>query len=139
VKETATPAVCSKITEKSGDEMQSEAEKMLAPIWCEVSEDVPDEVKDRLRTLLIENRAVFSLNDWDLGFTDALQHEIDTGDETPVRQPLTLPPVIDEQVKLMLQQGLIERSTSAWGRNVVNLLWSQRRTKLLASAWTIVT
>lgn len=139
VKETATPAVCSKITEKSGDEMQSEAEKMLAPLWCEVSEDVPDEVKDRLRTLLIETRAVFSLNDWDLGFTDALQHEIDTGDETPVRQPLTLPPVIDEQVKLMLQQGLIERSTSAWGRNVVNLLWSQRRTKFLASAWTIVT
>lgn len=58
---------------------------------------------------LFWNIDLLSLYEWDLRFTSVLQHEIDTGTEAPVRQPLRrqpliVPLVIDEQVELMLQQ-----------------------------------
>lgn len=117
---TSQPYRCAAVTELSTEEIHS----VLKPLWTEISEDVPDEARERLKQILLENRSAFSLHEWDLGFTSVLQHEIDTGSETPVRQPLrrqplTLLPVIDEQVELMLQQGLIEPSSSAWSSNVV--------------------
>jgi len=80
--------------------------------------------RSALKELILENSQAFSLHDGDIGFTDIIQHEIDTGDERPVRQPLrrqplSLLPVIDEQVNQMLQQGIIEPSRSAWASNVV--------------------
>ena len=96
----------------------------LEPLWTNVAEDVPEETRDRLRTILLEHSRAFSLNEWDLGFTDLVQHEIDTGNEAPVRQalrrqPLTMLPIIDQQVNEMLRQNLIEDSCSAWASNVV--------------------
>src|SRR6218665_1128174 len=99
---------CAAVTEVFVTYGTTEIEDVLAPLWTEVAEDVPHSVRDRLRQLVLDNRTAFSLDEWDLGFTDVLQHEVDTGDETPVRQPLrrqplSLLPVIDEQVQLMFQ------------------------------------
>lgn len=101
-----------------------EVETVLSPLWTNVAEDVPEECQNRLRGLLMKYRAAFSLNEWDLGYTDLVQHVIETGQELPVRQalrrqPLVLLPVIDEQVESMLAQGLIEPSVSPWSSNVV--------------------
>lgn len=105
-------------------ETTTEAEVVLAPLWTDVAEDVPTEMRQRLKALILEHHKAFSLNEWDLGYTNILQHEIETGTEVPVRQPLrrqplTLLPFIDEQVDMMLQQNLIEPSSSAWASNVV--------------------
>jgi len=64
------------------------------------------------------------LSEWDNGYTEVVRHEIDTGNEAPVRQslrrqPFVLLPEIDAQVELMLQQGIIEPSMSEWASNVV--------------------
>src|SRR6218665_637613 len=101
-----------------------DAEAVLEPLWRNIAEDVPDEIQLKLRNLLLEHQKAFSLAEWDLGFTDILQHEIDTGSEPPVRQalrrqPLMQLPLIDEQVDIMLKQGLIEKSCSDWASNVV--------------------
>src|SRR6218665_457805 len=111
----------SEITQKSDLE---EAETILRPLWTEADSEVPQASRDRLKAVLLRHRDAFSLGEWDLGFTDRLQHRIDTGDERPVRQPLrrqplSLLPVIDEQVQQMLVQGLIEPSASEWSSNVV--------------------
>lgn len=111
----------SKIEELS---KEGTAEAALTPLWTDIAEDVPVDIRERLRRMVLNHRDAFSIDEWDLWFTDIIQHEIDTGNETPVRQPLrrqplTLLPVIDEQVELMLQQGLIEPSMSAWASNVV--------------------
>lgn len=102
----------------------SDNTSVLTPLWENVAEDVPSEGKEQLKSLILERRQAFSLNESDLGHTDLLEHEIDTGTEAPVRQPLrrqplTLLPVIDEQVSQMLDQGLIEPANSAWSSNVV--------------------
>jgi len=60
---------------------------------------------------------VFSQNENDLGKTDIIMHHIDTGDATPVRQPLRrFAPAhieaISEQVDNMLKQGAIEPALS---------------------------
>ena len=101
-----------------------QAETTLRSLWTDVDADVPEEVRTKLRDLLLEHQRAFSLNETDLGFTDMVQHRIDTGTETPVRQalrrqPLVLLPLIDEQVEVMLQQGLIEKSCSEWASNIV--------------------
>ena len=60
----------------------------------------------------------------DLGRTDKLRHHIDTGSSPPVRQPVRrVAPCRREEVKellnQMLQQGVIEPSSSPWASPVV--------------------
>src|SRR6218665_2165023 len=118
--DTNVPVRCSTIQQQA----TPDAETILRPLWTDIAEDVPEEIRQKLRSTILEHSGAFSLSDSDLGFTDLVQHEIDTGSETPVRQalrcqPLMLLPLIDEQVELMLQQGLIERSCSEWASNIV--------------------
>ena len=108
---------------ESGSDTLDE-ETLLEPLWTNVAEDVPEAIVSQLRAIIMENRQAFSLHEWDLGFTDVIRHEIDTGNEAPVRQslrrqPLTQLPIIDTQVEQMLQQNVIEPSKSEWSSNVV--------------------
>src|ERR1700733_12146728 len=105
-------------------EIEKEVETVLAPLWSNVAENTPTTIRQKLRTLLIKHHRAFSLNEKDMGFTDIIQHEIDTGNEAPVRQPLrrqplNLLPMIDEQVEQMLAQNIVEPSISDWASNVV--------------------
>ncbi len=86
-----------------------DAEAVIAPLWTNIADDVPAEIQEKLKSLLLEHKSAFSLGEWDLGYTDILQHRIDTGDEVPVRQPLRRHPMvwlplIDEQVEMMFLQ-----------------------------------
>src|SRR6218665_1709653 len=117
-------ARCSMVSETTLRDNVRDPETVLRPLWTEADSGVPPPSRDRLKTTLLRHQNAFSLGEWDLGFTDRLQHRIDTGDERPVRQPLrrqplSLLPVIDEQVQQMLVQGLIEPSASEWSSNVV--------------------
>jgi hypothetical protein len=98
-------------------------EQMLAGI----DENVPDRTRAELREIMMEYADAFSVSDLDVGFTTAVQHEIDVGDARPVRQRLRKqPPVhqaaIDAHVTEMLRQGIIEPAQSPWAANVVMVL-----------------
>ena len=67
---------------------------------------------------------VFSKNEFDLGRTSLITHNIDTGNAKPIRQGLRRQAqvhldVIDEEVAKMEASGVIEPSSSPWASNVV--------------------
>ena len=90
----------------------------------EASSELQQQDKDRLKQLLEEFSYVFSKGECDFGRTDVCKHRIDTGDSAPVRQPSRRQPhvykaVIDEHLRQMLADGIIEPATSECAANVV--------------------
>ena len=80
--------------------------------------------KVKFRDLFVKYRDVFSLPDSELGRTSLVQHVIDTGDATPIKQmPYRTSPEgkqeIDRQVNNMLEHGIVQESVSAWSLPVV--------------------
>ena len=66
----------------------------------------------------------FGDNHWELGRTSLVQHRINTGDTTPIRQTPRRPPLskqeeISRLVQDMLTEGVIEPSSSTWSSPVV--------------------
>jgi hypothetical protein len=107
-------------TVKSLDEPTNFIESMMRG----VHPSVPETEAKALEQLLIEYSDVFSRSDRDLGLTDIVTHNIDTGDARPIRQQLRrFPPVhaqiISDHVDNMLAQGTIEPACSPWASNVV--------------------
>ena len=83
-----------------------------------------DNDKLKVKELLIEYSDIFSAHDNDLGLTDLIQHEIDTGDHHPIKvPPRSLPPAKRQEAETMLhdmaESGLIEPSNSPWSSALV--------------------
>ena len=83
--------------------------------------------KRKLRGLLSKHAAVFARDVRDLGLTDIVTYDIETGDAKPIRQPLrrapsTLQEDMDNEIQGMLDKGVIEpvREHHLW-------FWSKRR------------
>lgn len=78
--------------------------------------------KLKLERLLLDYSDVFSD---ELGYVDVVSHKIDTGDNAPIKQrprrrlPYTYRNETSKHVKEMLDQNVIQPSTSAWAFPVV--------------------
>ena len=77
-----------------------------------------------LRDLVVEYSDVFALDMSELGLTDLVSHTINTGDNSPIRQPVRRTPFalrkkMDELVQNMMEQGVIQHSNSPWASPVV--------------------
>ena len=97
---------------------------LIENVVSRVDEEINEKDKIKLRILLQEYEDVISCDELDLGLTDVVEHSIDTGNAKPCRQALRRAPaayanVVEEQVQLMLKQGIIEPSVSEWSSNVV--------------------
>jgi len=84
---------------------------------------VPVEATYGLKQLLIDHRHTFATSSVDIGFCSIIQHDIDTGDATPIRQAPRKPPLAardaeDEILNEMLKTGVIEPSMSSWASPV---------------------
>ena len=71
------------------------------------------------RDLLIQHQDTFAKSSTDIGFCDLLQHDIDTADAAPIRQPPRQPPLAsrtadDDLIAEMLAPDVIEPSDSPW-------------------------
>ena len=98
-----------------------------------------EEEKEKLQELLHEYQDVISSDELYLGLTDLVEHCIETGDAKPCRQALRRTPaayahIVDEQVQLMLKQGIIFNLQCLIG--VQMWCWSKRKTIRTGSAWT---
>ena len=105
-----------------GDTSPSESEMTLADMT--ISLDNSD--LNMEHTLISQNRDAFAVSMQNLGKTDLHYHRIDTGNARPVAQRFyrTSPKMrqeMENQIKELLENGLIEPSTSEWRSPVVML------------------
>lgn len=80
-----------------------------------------DKQRDELKSLLDEFRDVFEDQP---GFTQKAEHHIRTGDEAPITQhpyriPVAWQPAVREEVRQLLESGMIVHSESPWASPVV--------------------
>ena len=78
-----------------------------------------DSETERVRSLLIQFQDTFSRGSTDLGCFSEIKHCINTGDEPPVKQALRRTPIgfeneEEDNLKLMLETGVITESSSDW-------------------------
>jgi hypothetical protein len=74
--------------------------------------------------LIRRNVDVFALDGSELGYTEVVQHHVNTGDHTPVKQQFRRIPsvhhdIIEKMVQDMTEQGVIRPSISPWASPVV--------------------
>jgi hypothetical protein len=115
-----------------------EGDPILTELLSRVDPTVAEEDRQKLSSLLKEFSNTFSRGESDLGWTDIVVHDIDTGGNRPVRQSLRRhPPVhevaIKEHVRSMLEQGVIEPARSPWASNVVLV---KKKTEVFVAALT---
>ena len=86
--------------------------------------ELSKEQEARFSALIEEYKDIMAEQPGELGLTDLLEHRIDTGEATPIKQPpRRLPPfkrkAVDKQLDELLEQGRIEESSSPWSSTVV--------------------
>jgi hypothetical protein len=89
-----------------------------------LSEDLSDEETKRAADFIHSRADAFFRAEFDLGRSSIIPHQIDTGNNHPVRQqlrrhPLALRQFIDDEVKKMLAHDIIEPTASPWSSNEV--------------------
>ena len=75
--------------------------------------------EQELENLLKRYKDIFAKDEYDLGRTDIVKHEIDTGDCKPIKQAAyKVNPhkkkIIEDEVKKMFKKGVIRKSNSPW-------------------------
>ena len=96
-------------------------------LWTIVSRsdtELDPNQQQQLHKLLLQFHDVFATDQHDLGHTTAIQHQIDTGNSSPIRQHARrMPPVHRQEAKQLLQDmlnnGIIQPSSSPWASPVV--------------------
>ncbi|CAI5686581.1 unnamed protein product [Oreochromis niloticus] len=93
-------------------------------VWEENCDGLTASKQGLLWQLLLDFKDCFSFSEDDMGRTDLIQHDIDTGDAQPIRMrprrlPLARQAAAERALREMQRAGLIEPSTSPWASPVV--------------------
>ena len=86
--------------------------------------DIKDSTRVSFEVLCEQQHEAFSKNNKDIGHTQLIEMEIDTGDSLPVAQsPYTLPlkhyKWVCQEIETLEKSGVIERSLSRWASPVI--------------------
>lgn len=96
----------------------------LSDLYYRAIQDKTLVEQKEISQLLHKFQSTFSKNETDLGVTNMVEHEIDTGDARPIKQPPRRVPLAfaNEERKVVQQmeaQGIIRKSSSPWASPVV--------------------
>ena len=96
----------------------------LQPLLDSASETLTNEQQESLSALLIEFQDIFMGPDGKLGRTDLVKHTIDTGNAKPIKIPPRRVPqkqkqTIEKEINNMLENDIIEPSTSPWSSPIL--------------------
>ena len=129
-------------------EVEEDSQNSLKEQWCELSEvvdsdflispgdicpnrkveledaDIKEAMRISFEALCEQQHEAFSKNNKDIGRTQLIEMEIDTGDSLPVAQsPYTLPLKhynwVHQEIETLEKSGVIERSLSRWASPVI--------------------
>ena len=105
----------------SGNKVDSTSKTVPIDLF---SAELTSEQKQELQQLIDEFGDIVAVDKTDLGFTDLVQYRTDVGGNLPTkskpyRVPFSQRPIIEEQIKTMLEKNIIRPSTSPWSSNVV--------------------
>ena len=83
-----------------------------------------EEERHTLKSILTSYVDVFALTNSELGTTQLVTHSIDTGNHSPIKQPLQRTPfafraTVDRLVQEMVDQRVVELSKSLWASPIV--------------------
>ena len=86
--------------------------------------DIKDSTRVSFEVLCEQQHKAFSKNNKDIGRTQLIEMEIDTGDSLPVAQsPYTLPLKhynwVRQEIETLEKSGVIERTLSRWASPVI--------------------
>ena len=128
--------------------VEEDSQNSLKKQWCELSEvvdsdflislgdiypnrkveledaDIKEATRVSFEALCEQQHEAFSKNNKDIGRTQLIEMEIDTGDSLPVAQsPYTLPlkdyDLVCQEIETLEKSGVIERSLSRWALPVI--------------------
>jgi len=118
-------STCPQVDTITSSEIETELPVYLHDLHDDIinQPDFPPHLRSDLHCFLIKHANTFAKSPDDLGFCDILQHDIDTGDTYPIKQPSRRPPlsqgnVENELLDNMLASGVIEPSHSPWASPV---------------------
>ena len=98
--------------------------EQVQQLYDDSSKDLTEPQRNTLKNLLREYNSIFAKHSADFGRTHLAKHDIDTGDEPPVKQrPRRFPRQSAEELKRqitgMAEKKIIRPSTSSWASNAL--------------------
>ncbi|CAC5375777.1 unnamed protein product [Mytilus coruscus] len=102
--------ICS--NEQKRDGLRSDLQELLE----RTSDELTSKDKQKVRSLLIENQNLFASSDVDLGRTNLVKHEVNTGNARPFKEPprrtsYHLNKVVNDNIDTMFKKGLLNPPT----------------------------
>ena len=118
-----TDARCLEVATDCPSVSPGRLERLMAELQLSPGDQTQDQFQ-QLQQLISDNADVFALDDSELGCTSLVQHRIETGNQSPIKQPIRRVPFvyrnkIAEMVESMEKQRVIKPSTSPWSSPVV--------------------
>jgi len=80
--------VIDEVTEEVKKEEELSPPEALEKIMKQLPDEVTEEQREKVKSLLKEYRSIISTGEHDIGRTNLVEHRIDTGGHRPIRQPL---------------------------------------------------
>ena len=119
---TTTPVKAIVVTE-NGYQEPPRTTKLMAAFQLDKAAISPEQ-QSTLENLPLSHANIFTLDSSELGCTGVVKHRIDTGESPPIYQsarriPFVLRGLVDDMIKDMLTQNIIQPSHSPWGSPVV--------------------
>ena len=110
---------------KSHDETYKQVPKHLQDLYERSTDWMSSAQKKQVAKLLSKYGETFSKTDTDLGKTGIIEHKIPTGTVLAIKQPAVrrvpvhLQGKVDKQIDDMLENAIIQPSTSPWASGIV--------------------
>lgn len=112
------------IAQKEGPHVDSGRQARLLETLNTAQLELSEGEMGQLKQLVTEYENIFAMDNSELGVATGVAHSINTGEQPPTRQPprripFVLRTRVEEIVKDMLDQGVVQSSTSPWASPVV--------------------
>ena len=96
----------------------------LQPVFESCCRNTDRSQQLKLKAFLMEFQDSFSKDSSDMGLTNLVEHTINTGDSLPIKQhprriPLAKMKEAQDEIREMLDKGVIETSDSPWSSPIV--------------------